>query len=149
MVAQKVLSRIKQTSCIDKDGAQKFAVAFPDSLDYLPFSCGSLIRIDVVKVEFDLKTALKLEEAHRILAQKYAVSFEPEIFHGLKVCPSKDVTLAIYASGKAFMNVNAAKVTQDTQELLRQVNIAYTEVCGFLWSHLAEVINLSFCKPSK
>ena len=149
LVARMVVNRIKRTYRIGKDGVRKYAVSAPDSLDIHPQSCGSPIRIDVVKVEFDLKAALKLEAAHRILAQKYVVSYEPEIFHGLKVSATKNATVAIYATGKAFINLNAAKVSGNSSVLMQQVNEVYTEVCGFLWKHIGDVINLSFCKPSK
>ncbi len=145
-VARKIVNRIKRTSCVGKDGVPKYAVSDPDSLDIQPFDCGSPVRIDVVKVDFDLKMALRLECVHRILAQRYPVSYEPEIFQGLKVSAAKSVTLIIYGTGKAFMNINAANVSGDTAVLIRLVEEVYTEVCGFIWKHLSEVVNLSCCK---
>jgi TATA-box binding protein (TBP) (component of TFIID and TFIIIB) len=144
VVAKHVLSRIKRACYSGKDGVQKYAVNMPDTLDI-----HSPLKIDVVKVEFDLKAALKLDVAHRILAEKHTVSYQPELFHALKVSVGKNATVAIYSSGKAFINLNAAKCGGDSAELMHKVNEVYTEVCGFLWRRIAEVINLSYCKPSK
>ncbi len=148
-VARNIVDRIKRTRCVGKDGVPKYAVWDPDTLDILPVECGSAIRIDVVKVDFDLKMALRLESVHRILAQRYLVSYEPEIFQGLKVSAAKSVTLVIYGTGKAFMNINAANVSGDTAVLIRLVQEVYTEVCGFIWMHLSEVVNLSCCKLNR
>jgi TATA-box binding protein (TBP) (component of TFIID and TFIIIB) len=145
-VARKIVDRIKRTRCVGKDGVPKYAVWDPDSLSILNLDCGSPIRIDVVKVDFDLKMALRLESVHRILAQRYSVSYEPEIFPGLKISAAKSVTLVIYGTGKAFMNINAANVSGDTAVLIRLVQEVYAEVCGFIWMHLSEVVNLSCFK---
>eukprot|EP00960_Hanusia_phi_P047153 758249-Hanusia_phi.AAC.2 len=148
-VVDTAILRIRKAYTQDRVGRRTYAVSAPDSLDLglLESSDENGIRIEMGKMDFDLAISIKLEAAFQVLTRDFDVSYEPEIFAGLKIksAQSPYIIIVLYSSGKGYMTCSSRTMlaSKDASAELRR---AYDAVCSVLWSNKAHVVNLAYSK---